>query len=121
MGNEKFTLEEFLEKVYYGDLRPHNAWVREPGFKSLYVRKSRRFLGGITRVKRLDIASVEAVRPGAGCFTALVRRLLQQGIPLYIECVHNERFAAKLLRMGFKLSPSDSNSLYRDEPLSLEE
>jgi len=94
------TLEEFLEATGRS-CWPTNAYVKVPGFKELYVRRTDRFLGDVLIKGVLDIARAEATRPGKGVFTALVTDLLERGIPLYIECVQNKRFVKKLESMGF--------------------
>ena len=91
------TLDEFLTKRRFS-----NAYVREPGFRHLYVRISRRYFNGVLHEGVLDLANIEARKPGAGAFTRLVERLHTRGLTLYVECVLQDRFAQKLLRMGFK-------------------
>lgn len=103
------TLDEFL-KTSFG-----NAYVREAGFSSLYVRHASRYLEG-RRIPVLDIANVTAAKPGKGAFTALVARLLVQGVSLYVENVHNARFAKKLLVLGFLGAPHDPISYYKLAP-----
>lgn len=98
------TLDAFIEKalprVKVGV--PFNAYVREPGFRSLYVRMTQRVLHSKKYSVVLDIANVEAEQPGRGAFTKLIERLPGKGLQLvYVELVHNKRFHQKLLRMGF--------------------
>ncbi len=78
-----------------------NAYVRAQGFSSLYVRMGRRYLCNVMHSNVLDIANIEATNPGNGAFTRLAEDLHRRGINLYVECVLNERFCSKLLRMGF--------------------
>ena|ERR1700686_2425216 len=97
------TLDEFIadhEKKQW----PNNAWVREPGFKELYVRMTKRFIDMEWREPVLDIASIEAKHPGRGAFTALIVRLRKEhpDLTIYVESVMNERFGFKLEDMGFK-------------------
>lgn len=94
------TLEEFLASSKDGSW-PKNAYVKVLGLKELYVRRSHRLLDGVWIDSVLDIARIEATKPGKGVFTALVTRLLERGIPLYVECVQNKRFVKKLEAMGF--------------------
>lgn len=79
----------------------HNAYVKAPGFKQLYVRWGRRYLGGIVHADVLDIANVVARKPGNGAFTRLSEDLFNRDITVYVECVLNVRFVDKLRRMGF--------------------
>lgn len=105
------TLEEFLSSS--GGLGwPKNSYVNAPGFLELYVRRTRRRLGGEWVEGVLDIARVEATWPGRGTFTTLVESLLERGIPLYVECVLNERFAKKLEEMGFTQVPHTCSSCF---------
>jgi hypothetical protein len=92
-------LDEFIEQSL--ESGRGNAYVREPGFLSLYVRMGPRYLNGVIYKDVFDIASVLAKKPGAGAFFKLARRLLDQGLILYVESVQNPRFAEKLLREGF--------------------
>lgn len=94
------TLDDFLKLKR--DF-PRNGYVREAGFKSLYVRKSARWLEGKRR-EVLDLASLVAKKPGNGAFKALVARLRREypRLHLYVENVLNPKFAPGLIRMGFK-------------------
>lgn len=91
------SLDEFIENRK----TPANSYVAEPGFRPIYVRMSRRLLLGVVHENVLDIANITAIRPGKGTFTRLVKRLHGRGIILYVECVQEERFAKKLMQLGF--------------------
>lgn len=93
------TLNQFIKESE--GKWPRNAYVRQRGCSELYVRRSRRHLGGVWVDGVLDIARIEVRYPGRGLFTRLTNQLLARGIPLFIECVLNERFATNLSRMGF--------------------
>ena len=93
------TLNQFIKESE--NKWPLNAYVRQRGFKTLYVRRSRRWLDGTWVNGVLDIANVEVMHPGRGLFTRLAERLFIQKIPLYVECVINHRFAATLDLAGF--------------------
>lgn len=77
--------------------------VRFPGFRHMYVRKSMRALPGVGEVRCIDLASLRARRPGRGAFTTLVAHLRGRypEFTIYTESVTNERFCARLARMGF--------------------
>lgn len=92
---------------------PGRSYVTLPRFKELYVRRGPRFLGGKRVANVLDIARIEARKPGTGAFTSLATKLLAKGIPLYVESVLEPRFAKKLLAMGFKMSETSTNSYYK--------
>lgn len=100
------TLDEFVARA--SKRFPHNSWVKEPGFTALYVRVSQRLIEGELRTM-IDLASIEAKRPGHGVFTQLVARLRSQypDYGLFVESVLTERFEQGLRRRGFKQ--------YRDE------
>ena len=86
------TLKAFLEGAR------RNAYVTYPGFASLYVRHTQRF-----GFETLDVANLEAKQPGRGAFTRLVKhvRKTYPRMGIYVECVMNDRFVAKLAAMGF--------------------
>ena len=98
------TLDAFLEDRLASGRWPLNAYVKERGFSSLYVRLSQRHILGETRTHVLDIANVEAKKPGAGAFTSLVKRLQLERpeLGLFVECVLNVGFRQKLLALGFQ-------------------
>lgn len=104
------TLDEFIQNT---ENSRGNAYVNEPGFKELYVRRGPRFLDGRVIDNVLDIARITAREPGKGTFTQLSERLLSKGIPLYVECVLNPRFAGKLRALGFTTSQIDESSFYK--------
>jgi hypothetical protein len=106
------TLDAFIVQALSS--WPHNAWVREPGFASLYVRISKRTISGETRTV-LDLASMEAKKPGKGNLTKLVTRLREAypDLPLYVECVVNPRLPTMLVdRLGFTPDPNSPDSFY---------
>lgn len=80
-----------------------NAYVEFPGLTTLYVRRGSRYIAGKYSFPVLDIAAVEAEVPGKKAFTNLVNHLRENHPELWIfvECVNNPRFAAKLPFMGF--------------------
>lgn len=98
------TLDQFIESRRDQKIWPRNAHVKERGFKILYVRMNARFVDGRVWEPALDIASVEASRPGKGAFTALITRLRSQypDLGIYVETVQNPRFCSKLKSMGFQ-------------------
>lgn len=97
------TLDEFIA-AYASRPWPANLYVKEKGFKQLYVRISRRFLRGAWYDPTLDLANIEASYPGRGAFTNLVTRLRQQypNMVLFVESVQTSRFANKLVALGFQ-------------------
>lgn len=99
------TLDEFI-KGYDAKIFRSNLYVREKGFRSLYVRIGPRYIGKnkIPFDPTLDIANVAATYPGKGYFTRLVERLRRDypHLGLYVETVFEDRFRRKLLRLGFE-------------------
>jgi hypothetical protein len=101
------TLDQFIAQAV--DKWPHNSYVREPGFASLYVRISRRYIEGKTRTM-LDIANVTAKKPGSGAFTKLIKKLSRKHpeLGIFVECVLNPRFGTMLEnKLGFKKASAD--------------
>lgn len=105
-------LDSFIKKHTPTFHFPNNAYVKEPGFKTLYVRVTRRYILGKVAHPVLDIAYVEAIKPGNGTFTGLVKKL--QGkypdLNIFVESVLNKRFRSKLLSLGFKNADDEGSS-----------
>jgi hypothetical protein len=103
------TLDEFLLEVVGGR---GNAYVRFPGFATLYVRFTKRYLLGKMQSPVLDLANMVAKKPGKGAFTALFEhiRTAYPEVWIYVECVQTPRFERKLEDMGFKKSDHSSLS-----------
>ena len=98
------TLDAFIQSRLDGKLFPRNAYVTEPGFSSLYVRLSERYIDGRVQHPVLDLANLSAKKPGNGSFKKLIARLRtdRPELGLFVECVQTERFAQGLLKMGFR-------------------
>jgi len=92
-------LDDFIAQHRGG--RQGNAYVREPGFLSLYVRMGPRYLNGVKYDQVLDLANMLVKNKGRGTFTRLADRLLRSGLILYVESVQTQAFADKLLRDGW--------------------
>lgn len=115
------TLDEFIadrnDPLLRGGAR---AYIREPGFSSLYVRMGPRTLNGTAHRVVLDLASIEVEEDlrGRGILTALIERLQAVGIIIYVESVVNDRLAAWLPRNGFAVSEIDRSgrSFFRLPP-----
>jgi len=103
MKGEMGLLQFIDSRIARPTVWPRNLHVSHPGWNSLYVRVTKRFLGGEIREPVIDLASIEAVEPGKGAFRALVAELqkLYPQATLFVESVQPERFKAGLLRMGF--------------------
>lgn len=108
-GNDLPSLDQFLSAAEY----PNNSYVNEPGFRELYVRKGRRLLGSGWVSPVVDLARIEAEKPGSGAFTRLAARLRRAGYAVYVESVINSRFAEKLLAKGWiRIGSSECPSFY---------
>ena len=100
------TLEQFLANP-----SARNAYVKHPGFRSLYIRYTQMCLGRTSATewryaRVLQIANIEAKKPGKGAFKRLMKQL-ESYRPLYVECVHNQQFANGLRKMGFRQFTDD--------------
>ena len=115
-GDELETFEHFIGRMGSKWMTPNNAYVTEPGFSELYVRSSFRMIES-ERQRTLDIGRIQAEKPGSGAFAALMEKLAPLGTVIYIECVHNKRFAEKLRRMGFVEVYSEGASSFYKKPL----
>jgi len=107
------TLDKFLQTSEHRVSA--NAYVREPGFKTLYVRRTYHYIGiGLRQTRTIDIASVTAKRTGKSTFKKLIARLRRDypNDTIYVESVLSERFAEGLLRMGFKSVEGQVNCYY---------
>lgn len=94
-------LVTFLDTATVGSRK--NAYVKFPGIKSLYVRYTQRYIADEIASPCLDIANIEAMKPGNGAFTKMLK-YLRKNYPelwIYVECVLNERFEKKLPKLGF--------------------
>jgi hypothetical protein len=96
------TLDEFIAAYGTKKYTP-NLYVKEKGFRQLYVRMTPRYFRQGLFDPTLDLANFEVNRPGTGTFTRLVERLRKQypHITLHVETVFADRFCDGLLRMGF--------------------
>lgn len=100
------TLQQFLDRPSPTANSPWHdqAWVKERGFKSLYMRKNIMWIEGKQLRKMLVIAQIHARNPGAGEFTKLLHRL-HRDYNLYIQSVLSYQFELHLQKRGFKRCP----------------
>lgn len=95
---------EFIDsRIARPTVWPRNQHVSHPDWNTLYVRVTKRPLDGEIRDPVIDLASIEAKRPGKGAFRALVtdlRKMYPQAA-IFIESVLGDRFQEGLRRMGF--------------------
>jgi len=92
-------LFDFID-MYIEARLPKSAYVREPGFKSLYVRLGPRYYGELNIwYNALDIANVAVRRENCGTFTKLIGALQARypTLGIYVENVGTERFAKGLV------------------------
>lgn len=84
-----------------------NLYLKQKGFSTLYVRKSRRIVQGVDYPKVLDLATLIARKPGACAFTNLLNHLRKKypDWGLYVENVFNAQFGQYLIRQGFLPEP----------------
>ena len=100
------TTEKILTEFLAG--RQRNQWLRFSGI-SIYLRRSRgRCLGkGVFSTKVLDLANMEATKPGDGSWTKFIGSLkdypdLQETFEyLFVENVLTEKFASWFRARGW--------------------
>lgn len=97
-------LSEFLNQPLITKIFVNRSYVDFDGFDSLYVRNGWYLVDEEIIQKTIQIANVSASKTGKSAFKNLVAYLQKNfpGIPIIVECVHTERFATGLLKMGFK-------------------
>ena len=93
-----------------------NGRVTFPGFHEIYVRHTKRALGGKMRCPVLDLGQLEATDPGKGSFTKLFKYIRERWPEfwIYAECIQTQRFATKLLTLGF--IPSEADNFWGGAP-----
>lgn len=103
------NLKEFMANKY-----PRNAYVDEPGWESLYVRKGTRFINGIRYENVFDLANIEVKVKEQGTFTRFIERFQREypGYSIYIENVFNHLLHMHLLKTGFKQLPGEYPHCY---------
>jgi hypothetical protein len=103
-------LLDFIE-MYSAAAIPKSSYVKESGFKNLYVRIGPRYYGEYNIwYSALDIANVAVRREGQGTFTRFIGALQERHpmLGLYVENVMTQRFAKMLVeRLGFIESESN--------------
>ena len=81
----------------------HNRWLEDDKTLKVYIRRAHRLFEG-RLVTVLDIGSVEANPVGTGRFTRFLE-YVEEVKPfegLYVECVHNTRFADFFRRRNYR-------------------
>lgn len=104
VATDEPTLDEFIApRLKELRMFPRNAYVKHPGWKSLYVRVSQRYIDGRVLRMVIDLANIEAFKPGTGAFRNLVTHLRKTypQATIYVEQVLSQRFQEGLLRLGF--------------------
>lgn len=94
-------LDNFLnQKSAFGRARD----VRVPGFKRAYLRVGRKVFDGTPHEKVIQIANIEAEKPGSGAFNRLIEKIKKDhpDYTISVNEVVNESFADKLEGMGFR-------------------
>lgn len=102
------TLAEFIQNATEFGF-PKNSYVREPGFKVLYVRHGTRYIKGLRITPVLDIANAQACYPGRGAFKSLLIKIERDHphLNIYVENVLTYKFADGLERLGFEHIPGE--------------
>ena len=92
----------------------HNQWLKGSDFE-IYVRHSWRFIKG-KRLESLEIASVNAKRPGHGDFTRFLNQVeeINPYECIYIENLLTTRFEDFFLKRGYtSVSHTDPPCVYK--------
>jgi hypothetical protein len=102
------TFDEFMQSSW------RNQYVEEPGFWSLYVRKSTRYIESHWINRVIDLSSFEVERKGQGVFTRFVERLKSEypEHTIYVECVVNPRLGPHLEKIGFARVDKETGEHY---------
>jgi hypothetical protein len=90
-----------IDQFMFSDYK--NQWLKQSGWRYLYVRKGRRCFSGVFYGKVIDLANIEARKPGSGAFTKLIQHL-QEAYPdwsIYVENVMPKRFQKHLRKAGW--------------------
>jgi hypothetical protein len=86
------------------NLIPKSAYVKFPGFKSLFVRFGPGFINGRKVNEVFTIANMTATKPGKGALTNLINHMNEKyaSVPIVIENVlQPEILESKLMEFGF--------------------
>lgn len=81
---------------------PSSIWVRDETAK-IYIRLSKRYLND-EMLNCFDIANIEVFNKGKGIFSKQLLPAIIAMNPcdvIYVECVHNKRFAKYLAKNGW--------------------
>lgn len=111
---ESQTTIQFFDRLNLfmkGKLR--NEWIIVDGFK-MYVRKSKRYYNN-QFIDCLDIATMQADKPGTGIFTKLLTKLLGDypKTNIFVESILNPKLIPFLKGFGFTEYRTDDMILIR--------
>lgn len=99
------NLEQFIAQTHPAirGMQSRRAHVNAQGFSQLYVRRTTRYFGDEHHLDVLDLATMDALKPGKGAFKRLVKSLTTHypGLTLYVENVLTPQFQQGLVKMGF--------------------
>lgn len=109
---ELINFWDFIKDI--PDFLPKSQFVSLDGFKEAYVRKGPSYIDGERYSNVLTFARIDAVSPGAGAFSALIKNLRETRpeLTIYVECVQTKQFENGLLKRGFKRLKSHARSFY---------
>lgn len=124
-------LVKLIDRKLYGDYlakglfaflvsSQKQTWIEIEPYGKVYVRRSVRAVAMHELFSALDIAAIEFKEKyrGQGFFKVTLKIFekfaRQHDISaIYVECIHEPRLHAYLLRQGFKQMPIDGSSVYR--------
>lgn len=117
------TLSEFIQSYRESDWPNSRAYIKEPGFKDLYIRLTPRYINKIQYKLVLDIAKVEASYKGKGTFKKLIAKIRDEypEMGIYVEAVLTECFAEGLVRMGFKVVDHNPDCFFMEPKYEIDQ
>jgi hypothetical protein len=107
--------QEFIDsRIARPQTWPRNQYVEHKNWESLYVRVTKRPIGGVLYDPVIDLANITAKNPGNGAFRMLVGEIRREWpkATIFVESVLDERFRGGLLRMGFKRIEGEDANFY---------
>jgi hypothetical protein len=112
MGVGHLTVYDVLDRK----VRPsHVTWQSSVGEVYLYIRRTRRYLGG-QMVESADVATIDVEHQGRGAcrefFDFWEREAQARSLHVYVESILDPAFKAWFLRRGYLESSIDPQSVY---------
>jgi GNAT superfamily N-acetyltransferase len=119
---DKHTYGKHLTLAVFAYLisNQRNTWIEIEPYGKIYIRRSVRAVSMGELFSALDISAIEfKPKYRSKGFFKLTLKIFEKMArqhnlqSLYVECIHEPRLHAYLLRQGFKEMPIDRSSVYR--------